>query len=171
VDMTRKIHSNAVLLNLPAKTQTAIIAHIDEGNTYVETAKWLTAENKIKTTDTMVAKFYRFHLLRQRFKTSAELSLALAEECKERGWVKTIEEQRAAAQVFFNRMALDKQDLKLWSMVERVNIVKDKVELDRKKLELQTKKFREKSGAKVVLKPNLTPEERQRRIRQILGTE
>ncbi len=64
--------------------------------------------------------------------------------CLERGWIKTAREERAAAQMFFNRLVLKKKDPKLWSMVERVNVSKDKVDLEERRLELEARKYKDK---------------------------
>jgi hypothetical protein len=172
VDMTRKINSNAALKNLPAKIQAAVIAHIEQGNDFAETAEWLRKKARIEATSESVGALYRRHSLRELLQSSAELSQALAEECKERGWVKSVREQRAAAQVFFNRLALGKQDPKLWSMVEEVNIDRDKVDLERKKLRLRTRRQNDKPPkAKQVPDSGLTAAEKEAAVNQILGIE
>ena len=69
----------------------------------------------------------------------------MTEFCKERGWIKAAREERAAAQMFFNRSVLKKRDPKdVGSMVEKINLVKDKVGIEEEKLELQKKKFEDK---------------------------
>jgi hypothetical protein len=174
MSIPRKVHSQAVLRNLPIEKQDAIIEHIDGpgGNSLVATAKWLQADGIMASPD-MVGNFRRWYLLRQQFEGNAMSALEMAKECKDHGWIETEEEERAAAQIFFNRMAMEKKDPKLWSLMQRINLSKEKVELDKKRLELETKKYQDKAGkgGKAVKKRKLTPEEKQKRIRQILGTE
>jgi hypothetical protein len=94
----------------------------------------------------------------------------MAEECKERGWIKTAEEERAAAQVFFNRMAVEEENPKMWTMVERMSLNRDKMALEREKFALKSKEHPEwPGGAKEEDPTGLTPEEKEAAVKQILG--
>jgi hypothetical protein len=174
MSIERKVHSHAVLKNLPIEKQAAIIEYTDGkgGESLVATAAWLQADG-IPASAEMVGNFRSWYLLRKQFNANEEACLDMAEECVKRGWVKTAEEERAAAQIFFNRMAVEQQDPDMWSKMERINLSKEKVELEKKKLKLVSKKYKDKTATtkKVVKKRKLAPEEKQRRIRQILGTE
>jgi hypothetical protein len=160
------------LKNLPIEKQMEIIERLEgpRAEIYSETAAWL-REQGIPATSQIVSAFKEWFHLREKCKARAELSLDMAKECKEQGWINSADEERAAAQVFFNRMALSEQDPKIWSMLERVNLVRDKVVLEKKRLALQKKKFNAKYGKKRVKKSTMTADEKQKRIRQILGVE
>lgn len=171
MNVGRKIHSHSVLKNLSARKQAEIIAHTDGpgGNSYVETAAWLQKDG-IPATAEMISKFRDSYLLFQEFKASEEFALEMTRLCKESGWVKTAEEERAAAQMFFNRAVLKKRDPKMWSMVERVNLLKDKVELDRKRLKLEMKERKGKAAKnRKIEESGLSAEEKEAAIRQIYG--
>jgi hypothetical protein len=167
----RKVYSNSVLRNLPAAKQAEIIAHVDGPGceSYVETAAWLKKDG-IPATDKMISNFRDWYLLWQKFRDTEEFALELTRMCRERGWIKTAAEERAAAQVFFNRFVLKEGDPKLWSMMERVNLLSDKVKLEEKRLELQLKKYRDKgdTGGNGE-ESGLSAEEREAAVKQILG--
>jgi hypothetical protein len=170
----RKTDSRAVLKNLPAETQAEIIDYLQApngGHSLGETVAWLKKRWRINASLEMVSQFRSWYLMREQLNTNEVVAVELAAECKARGWIKTAREERAAAQVFFNRIALERADAKLWSLTERINILKDRVELERKKLELQSKKYGDESGEKAGRKRKRTPEEKQQEIRRILGTE
>jgi len=86
-----------------------------------------------------------------------------AEELRKRGlkegWLKTVEESRACAQAFFIELVLQKRDPHLWAIVERVNIARDKVAL--------AKGIGQKDEGGEG--PELTPNEREHRVKEILG--
>ncbi len=173
----RKISPNAVLKNLSDEKQAAIIEYMDgktgkKGHTLAETVAWL-QRSGIQTTITSLSRFRVWYLVRRKLDAHEVSTLEVVRECKRRGWIKTAEEERTAGQIFFNRMALDQQDPKLWGLMQRINLFTDKVVLDKKKMELESQKYKDTRGeiTKVVKKPKLSPDEKQARIRQILGTE
>jgi hypothetical protein len=169
MDAERKIHSNSVLKNLPAEKQAEIIGRLDEGYSYVETVKWLEGAEISVLTETL-SEFHRWYLLRHKLNTCSEVSLEKAAECRKRGLVKTLEEERLLAQFFFNRMAREEKDPKMWAMVERVNLAKDKVDLDKEKLKLVTQKLRDKpTDSKETEGTGMSAEEKETAIRQIYG--
>jgi hypothetical protein len=155
------------LKNLSAAKQAAIMEYIqgEKRHSLVATSKWLKRQ-RIEATPAMLSQYRRWYLLQEKLKSSEEFALETTAEYKKRGWIKTLREERAVAQAIFNRIVLEEGDPKLWTMVERVNLLKDKVELDLRKYEDQKAETK-----KVVKKRKLSPDERQRRIRQILGTE
>jgi hypothetical protein len=168
VKLCRKIHSNAILKNLPPKKQAEIIAYA-EANSYVETAKWLQKDD-IPVTAELVSRFRDSYLLMQGFYESSDFALEMTQLCIEKGWVKTAQEERAAAQTFFNRAVLKKGDPKLWAMVERVNLLKDRVGLEEQKLELQSRKYKDKTAkGKKADDSGLSAEEKDAAVKQILG--
>jgi hypothetical protein len=171
MELERKIHSNSLLKNLPAEKQAEIIFHIDGlgGNNYVETAAWLNKDN-ILATPQMVSDFHRWYVMVHEFWENAEFALEMTAVCMKNGWVKNAREERAAAQTFFNRCVVAKRDPKLWSMVERVNLVKDKVDLEEKKLKLAARKLKAKSAAgKEPDGTRMSSEEKEAAIRRIYG--
>jgi hypothetical protein len=172
VNIDRKVHSTAILKNLPREKHLDIIHYLDGpgGNNNKAAAAWLRGDG-IPATAPMVGEFVKWYYLREEFRARAEFSLDMAKECKEQGWLKTAGEERAAAQIFFNRLALNEQDPKIWSMLERVNLLRDKVVLDKSRLGLQKKKFKAKYGKPRAKKSTMTADEKQARIRQILGVD
>jgi hypothetical protein len=176
MNLDQKIDPRAVLQQLPSETQDAIIQYLDggdgvKGHSLRATVKWLHRQ-RIEISREPLRMFRQWYLLRQKLNNSSEISLQMAEECQNRGWVKSAKEVRTAAQVFFNNIVIEKGDPKLWCIVERVNLFKDKVELDQKKLKLLSRINKAKTAkSKTATNDDtgLTPEEKEAAVRQILG--
>jgi hypothetical protein len=161
----------SILRHLSLKRQTEIVARLDDGEALIDLARELTAEG-IPTSGQMLSDFDRWFKLREKLWFDADFALELARECKRQGWIRTADEERAAAQVFFNRSVLTGKDPKVWSIVERVNIAKDKVELDREKMILMKREYRERKAKEKKVTAAVAPvsdEEKEAAIRQIYG--
>lgn len=177
MSILRKTYPQAVLKNLPIEKQDAIVDHTDGRNgmkphSLPKTVAWLKSIG-IKTNSHSLSDFRRWYLLREQMQADEDFSMQVVQTCRERGWIKTAEEERAAGQAFFNRLTLGRKDPKQWTQVQQINLSKEKMELEKEKLKLQTRKYRDKAekGGEAVKKRKLSPDEKQRRIRQILGTE
>jgi hypothetical protein len=169
----RKISVKAVLKNLSKEKQAAIIDHTDGRNGQKAhglraTVVWLRRRG-IKTCYSSLQEFRRWYLLREELQGWEATTLQIIQVCKEKGWIKTAEEEQKAGQIFFNRMALAKKDARTWCLVQRVGLVG----LVKKKMKMEMRAKKEESAKKTekVDDYELTADEKQARIRQILGTE
>jgi hypothetical protein len=168
----RKPYRNSMLKNLDAEQQAAIMEYLMgmdgvEGHTYAQTVKWLAVQG-IHTNRERLKHFRLWYALREKLQEVEAASMEMAKTCKENGWLKTAKEERDAAQVFFNRLAINGRDPKLWSIVERLAISRDKVILDEMKFDFEKK---QKAGAKQegVSGPPASAEEKEQVVKQILG--
>ena len=166
-----------MLRNLPREKQDAIIDYTDGRNgqkahSLSATVEWLKPQGTI-TSLWALGKFRRGYLMREQLMNDEAVALELIKTCKENGWIKTAEQERKAGQQFFNRLAIARQDPTMWVRLQQAHFSEEKVKLEKKKLRLEMKKREEQAGEAGggPQEPLLTPEERQRRIRQILGTE
>ena len=174
--LARKTRPEAVLKNLPREKQDAIIDYTDGRNgqkahSLRATVEWLKPQG-IFTSFCALGIFRRGYLMREQLMNDEAVALELIKTCKENGWIKTAEQERKAGQQFFNRLAIARQDPTMWVRLQQVHFSEEKVKLEKKKLRFEMKR-REQAGEEGggQQEPLLTPEERQRRIRQILGTE
>jgi hypothetical protein len=172
MDGERKVHSNSVLKNLPPLKQAEIMARLETvGETQMDVARWLVKEN-IPASEKLVGNFRKWYSMREDLWEDEDFVREMLAICKERGWVKTAREERAAAQMFFNRLVLRRRDPRMWSVVERVNLVKDKVGIEEEKLELQKRRYDDKKAKKKKNLPGkMTDEEKEAAIREIYGME
>ncbi|HEX4120711.1 MAG TPA: hypothetical protein VH619_08860 [Verrucomicrobiae bacterium] len=176
-DPNRKPHARAVLKNLPKTLQAEVYEHLAGsekmmGQGLQSTTNWLKDTKNINTNNTSLSTFRKWYGLRVRFNDTGELVKEMMEKCKKQGLIKTVEQERRVAQIFFNRLTIDKQDPELWALVENVNLDIDKSDREnqRVKMEKEEHKLTLKTK-KPVKKKEITADERQLRIRQILGTE
>jgi hypothetical protein len=180
VIVSRKKDPRGVLRNLPVDTQAAIIDYMDgrngqEPHAAQATANWLESQGTT-TTQQRLSDFRKWRLNRENLQEAESACMELLQSCREKGWLKTAEEEREMGQLLFNRLAISRQDATMWSEMQRVQATNDKAHVDKKKIELEEGKYNDeradaKKGKKAATQPALSPEERQRRIRQILGTE
>lgn len=169
----RKIYSTAVLKNLPAAKQASLLDYCDgtgeeRGHSLKQSSAWLKADG-INASPKTISQWRSWYLLRRQLDLNQEAADEMVADCKREGIIETAAEERAAGQIFFLKLAMQQQDnlgfvriLREQSRAEMVQIMERRITL------LEAEKARTKE---VVNNTTLTPEEKQERIRQILGTE
>lgn len=173
----RKLSGPATLKALPAEKQDALYKYVNGENgknshTYSETMKWLWQREKIEVHNSALDRFLKWYSIRQELSDYEIVVKEIVEECKKNGWLKTAKQERLSAQIFFNRLVVNKKNPELWAVVEKINLAKDKISLDTKELEMKEKAHkRAVKNQQPETRLQLTPDEKQERIRQILGTE
>jgi hypothetical protein len=164
----------SILRRLPLVRQTEIVARVEDGLNTIAVAGELAKEG-IPVSRQMLNDFCEWFLIREKLGRDGELALGLVQTCKENGWIKSARQERAAAQLFFNRSVLAKRDPEKWAMVEKINLAIDKQALEKEKVALLKRQLRGKDGKN---KKNMkdgtgaTPvsdEEKEAAIRQIYG--
>ncbi|HEX3719080.1 MAG TPA: hypothetical protein VH595_14020, partial [Verrucomicrobiae bacterium] len=140
----RKLSGPAILKALPAEKQDALYRYVNGENgknshTYSETIKWLLETEKIEVHDSALHRFLKWYSIRKDLSEYEIVVKEIVEECKKNGWLKTAKQERLSAQIFFNRLVVNKQDPELWAVVEKINLTKDKISLDTKELEMKAK--------------------------------
>lgn len=193
MSIPRKTRPEAVLKNLAKARKDAIIEYMEVARieeivkrtdkmgvttettrlrtpTFLETADWL-AKDGIITSTSALSAWRSSYLLQLQMKANEAAALELVQEGKAQGWLETAEQEQAAAQIFFNRLAMSNQDPKQWAMVQKVEAAREQRKLDREKLELELQKYKDdRAKSKTVLEDKtLSPEEKQLRMREILG--
>jgi hypothetical protein len=173
MNVHKKPRPEAVLKNLPQAKQCAIIDFLDgtptsKPHSFSKTVAWLKADG-IPTNKASLCFFRSWFLRRKKMEANAAAALHIVEECKDKGWIKTRKEEEEAAQIFFNRMAMDEEDPKTWALAQGVSLRRDRLELEERKLKLL--EDRHAQTKEVVNNTQMTPEQKEERIRQIMGLE
>jgi len=167
----RKPHPSAVLKNLPEEKQLALWDYMEgtattPAHTYKNTLAWL-KKSKITTWPSGLVEFRRWYRHRRRMKKNEATALETVKECVERGWIKTRKEEEEAGQLFFNRLTLADEDAKSWVLVQGVSLRRDRLALDERRLQLMEDRHTETK--EVINNTQMTTEEKEARIRQIMG--
>jgi hypothetical protein len=169
----RKPHPSAVLKNLPEEKQFELLDYMEgtattAGHTYKATLAWL-QEAGITTWPSGLCEFRRWYRHRRRMRQNEATSLETVKECVERGWIKTRKEEEEAGQLFFNQLTLADEDAKAWVMVQGVSLKRDRLALEERKLKLM--EDRHAQTKEIVNNTQMTTEQKEERIRQIMGLE
>jgi hypothetical protein len=138
----KKVYPQAVLKNLSKEKQAAIIEYCDgsdgvKGHSLQETVAWLRADG-ISTNAGSVSQWRSWYLLQRQMELNEAAVNEVVKTGREQGWLKSAEEEQLAGQAFFNRMAIEQQDLKSWFFMQRLNLQKEQLALDRDKVEILT---------------------------------
>jgi hypothetical protein len=168
-----KINPNAVLKNLPPEKQQEIMDYLDgtgtsEPHSFEKTAEWLQASG-IETSTSALKRFRPWFVIREAMEISEIASKEMVEECKKNGWIKTRKEEEAAGQIFFNRETVEQRNARLWALVQGISLRRDRLELDKRKLKL-TEELHAQTK-EITNNTQMTTEEKEERIRQIMGLE
>lgn len=167
----KKPRSHAKLKNLPEKRQRAILDYLSRHD-HAETLQWL-AKSGIHVSDSTLRGWRAWYFQRKEFLEMETASLGLLLNYKERHPGLTKKAMDEMGEFIFNAMALARRDVKTWSMAQNVQLKREHLAMERKKLELELQKYKDQVQAsrQTVNDPEMSPEEKQERIRQILGTE
>ena len=162
----------SILRRLPLERQTEIVARRDDGEAFIDLARELTKEG-IPTSGQMLSDFCHWFKVREKLWYDADFALELAAECKKQGWLKTVDEERAAAQIFFNRSVLTDKDPKGVVDCGTGEHCQGQGGVGQEKVLLMKKEYhaRKKAKEKVESKPvgTISDEEKEAAIRQIYG--
>jgi hypothetical protein len=170
-DLFKKIHSNAKLKNLDRTRQREIVDYLNgageqPAHSFKATLAWLRSKG-IETSVSGISIFRTWYLRRAKMEANQASALDRVRKEKKKGMFKTPAEEKQAAQDFFNELALNQEDVHMWALVQRVDLARD-----RQKLEARKVKLLEKSQTKPkepVTETKLSTEEKEQRIRQIMG--
>jgi hypothetical protein len=166
-----KPYKNSLLKSLPDERQDELFEYYKK-HTQQQTLDWL-AGNGVKTSKTTLYAWRSWYLARKNWEQHESEVLQLMMFYKHRHPSLTKEAVAEMGEFLFNTWALRQKDVKTWSAAQQVQLKRESQAIDRKKMALELKKYKDQSEAarKTVNDTTLTPEERQARIRQILGTE
>jgi len=167
----KKVRSDAVLKRLPEDKQEAILEYW-RTHPIKQTVKWL-KEGNITTSTDALSQFRVWYLTRKKYEERETRILDRIQLYKERDPSLTNEILTKMGEFIFNEIAIDQEDVKTWSVAQQVQLKRESQAMDRKKLNLELRKYKDQKAKIKKINENTkwTPDEKQARIRQILGTE
>jgi hypothetical protein len=164
-----KVRSDAVLKRLPQDKQDSIM---DYWRTHAakKTVQWL-KEGGITTSIRALSLFRAWYLTRQKYEERETRILDRIRRYKKRDPRLTNELLTEMGEHLFNEIAIDQEDVKTWSVAQQVQLKRESQTVDRKKLALELRKYKSQTAkATDVVKDNdLTFEEKEAAMKQILG--
>jgi hypothetical protein len=90
-------------------------------------------------------------------------------EDRKKGMFKTLAEEKEAGQIYFNHCAVEQEDVNMWVLMQRLDLARRQQDLDARKIKLLEE--RQAKTKEAVQEVKMTPEEKEERIRQIMGLE
>lgn len=133
-----KPRSDATLKTLPPERQAAIAEYLAT-HSLADTRDWLKADG-IKTSVTALSLFGSWYALQQQLtRNESTVETLLAELGKTNpDW--SPEQIQQVGQSFFNALTLQQQDPKAWAQVQSIQLKRDQLALDARKVALLEKK-------------------------------
>ena len=173
----RKPRETCLLKNLAPALQLDLYEHMEgvgdqKGHTYAECAAWLAARDVVTTAGNL-GKWRAWYLQRLRFQWCRETIEMILEDDRERGQKYSDEDIQRKGNRMFSLLAIHTCDDKAWARAQTLATRKQAVATIERKLEFEIKKYEDQRAKvkDVEADARMTPEEKQRRIREILGTE
>lgn len=164
----RKPRADSRLATLPEPQQEEIEAYAAT-HTLAETREEL-ARRGFRVSLTAISRWLQQRRLRSLLIGQADTVRQLLEWYQQRRPEASDEELSQLGQMFFSALALQSQDARAWVHIQSLALRRRQLELDRQKLELLQQRAAQAEQAEAVLDDaTLSPEERQRRIREIFG--
>jgi hypothetical protein len=173
----RKPRGNCVLKNLPSDTQDELYAYMDgigdeNGHTYKQCKEWLMKTHGVDSNLTRLSKWRDWYITRMRFNWANDTLQMMIEAGMLPNDFTDADIQRVGNRIF-SLLALRTADDKAWSRAQSLVVRRQRIAVIEKRFELDLKKYddacaRLKEREK---KPEMSPEERQERIRQILSVD
>lgn len=136
----RKPNSNSVLKTLPPDRQADIAAHA-QAHSLEDTVKWLAERRSpdrpgIISSSAALSEFLSWYSLSQQLARNASaVEMLLSDYVKDNPKLPP-EKIQAMGQAFFSAMSLAQRDPEVWVQVQRLNLQREQLHLDREKFEL-----------------------------------
>ncbi len=173
-DATRKVRSDAVLKNLDEERQAEILAYTKKHG-QMDTVAWL-AKDGITISGPTLSNWRRWYLQKLEYDRREERILNKMLFYKERHPKATKKELADLGEDLFNRLAIDQEDLRAWTMTQQIQLKRERQEQQKqmvviagKKLNLAEKKSKQQAAkaAGPKSKRKLTQEEKEAVMKDI----
>ena len=173
----RKPRATCVLKSLPSNRQDALYEYMDgigdeKGHTYKQCVKWLKADG-IETNNTQLCNWRGWYIQRLRLRWCQETMEAMIEDDKANGQKYSDEEIQRKGNRIFSLLAIKTCDDKAWSRTQSLVVRLQRMAQIERKMEFEMEKYDDQrvKEERAESKPKMTPEEKEARIKQIMGTE
>jgi hypothetical protein len=167
--LERAPRSDSILRNLPEERQDEILGYC-EAHTQKETLEWLATED-ISISRAALSDWRGWYLARKAYKEREARIMAFMAAYKERDPSLTKRALAEMGEFLFNTLAIEREDVKTWSAAQQVQIKRDDCKLRGKKMRLELRRYKDQAARArdAVSNPTLTPKQREKRVKEILG--
>jgi hypothetical protein len=134
--MSRKTRSDSVLGSLPPARQEAIAAYALE-HSLAETLAWLRSDG-VQSSQAALSVWLSSWRLEQQMRSNEAAVQTLLDRFKLSKPEASPQEIQDVGQAFFNALAIQQQDPKVWAMTQNLQLKRDELELSRDKFQRDT---------------------------------
>jgi hypothetical protein len=173
----RKPRATCVLKSLGANRQEALFEYMDgigdeSGHTYKQCVLWLKKQG-VETNPTQLCNWRQWYIMRLRMRWCNDTAEMIMEDDKINGQKYSDEDIQRKGNRMFSLLAIHTCDNKAWSRTQSLVVRRQHLDLIERKMEFEIKKYDEKraQAKEVEAEPEMTPEEKEARINEIMGTE
>jgi len=173
----RKPRGNSSLMRLGPDPQHELFLYMEgdgkeRGHTYKDCITWLT-DLGVKTTKSRLSEWRSWYWMRLLFQDCRETTKVMLENDLKGGAEYTDEQIERKGNWTFNLLAIKTRNDKMWARQQTLALRKKAITATERKVAFEIKKYEDQCAkAKAVESdPELTADEKQERIRQILGTD
>ncbi len=173
----RKPHGDSVLKGRSPARQQALFEYMEgfadeKGHTYKECVEWLKSDG-LETNKSQLCTWRKWYLIRTRLDWNHDLTSMLVEDDKMQNQKYTDAAIQRKGNHIFSVLAIQTCDDKAWSRVRSLQVRQQAVAAIERRLELEITKYEDQRARTkaVAADPIMTPEQKEERIRQILGTD
>jgi hypothetical protein len=173
----RKPRATCVLKNLAPARQEALFAYMDgvgdeKGHTYAACIEWLRADG-VEVTLSQLSNWRTSYLHRSRFQWCRDITTMMVEDDRQPGQKLSDEDIQRKGSRLFNLLAIHTCDEKAWVRHQSLSVRKQAIAAIERKLEFEMQIYADQCAKNKPPepKPEMTADEKQERIRQIMGTE
>jgi len=175
--MKYKPRGACVLEKLPPAHQHILYEYMegvggDKGHTYAECIAWLQSK-RLQINASQLSRWRTRYLLRLRFQWCHNLIDMMVEDDRKPGETHSDEDIQRKGNRLFSLLATKTCDDKAWARARSLQVRQQAMFAVERKLEFAMQKYDDARPKVVAVESdtNMTPEEKEERIRQILGTD
>jgi hypothetical protein len=173
----RKPRATCVLKGLAPDRQQALHEYMEgagdeKGHTYAECLAWLQSSG-VQTGVGNLSRWRTWYLQRLRFQWCHEITAMMVEDDRKAGQKYSDQDIQRKGNRLFNLLAIRTCDEKAWVRHQSLALRKQAIAAIERKMEFEMQKYADQRAKTKSPEPapEMTPDEKQERIRQILGTE
>jgi hypothetical protein len=171
MNLSRKPNYRSVLKTLPDDYQAALFEYV-KTHSRSQILKWL-AKDGHKTNPASLSRWRRWYEAKSAFENREAKVITLLASYKRRDPSLTKKAMDDLGDFLFNSLAIERENVKEWTLAQEVKMKRKNQTMEHKKAGLELRKLKEQveSARKTAGDKDLTADEQQARIREILGTE
>lgn len=165
----RRPNRRSRLKTLPEDKQRQIIEWLKSPAGGPGTVDLILANFGLETSDTALSEFWSWWHLQQRFSANEARVESILERLAEKRPELPQEQLFSLGQEIFSALAIETQDSESWARVQKLRLSQQQQALEERRIQVLEKKAAEADKAREVMATELTPEQKQSRLREIFG--